>query len=144
MCTIQNYLEEKEKKEMNKFPELKPMMLVECKDDRDIYTYYLIAGKLGAGERLYEAYKLLVSSTGEVSLSELVDVGDLAERAVAVYASNGPDLALAPGAIGRIAEGDAAECARRLVWQRENPPLEVTMEEVCAKFGQEVKIVKEK
>ena len=128
---------------MSDFPELKPMMLVECVDD-GVYTYYFIVGKLGAGERLYEAYKLFVSTTGEVSLSELVDVGDLAERAVAVYASNGPDLSLAPDVIGRLAEGDAAECDRRIVWQREEPPLEVTMEDVCKKFGCNVKIVKEK
>ena len=129
---------------MEKFPELKPLMLVKCRAGKDIYTYYLIAGKLDVDEGLYEAYKLIVSSTGGVSLSELTGVGDLAERAVAVYAGNGPDLALPPGAIVRIAENDSVACARRIVWQRENPPLEVTMEEVCKKFGCAVKIVKEK
>lgn len=141
MCTIQNYLEEEEKRGMNKFPELKPMMLVECKDDRDIYTYYLIAGKHGEA---YTAYRLNISSTGDVDLSGFYTVEDFPEQAVAVYATDWEDPALSPGSIFMIAENNSLECGRRVIWQREKKPLEVTMEEVCAKFGQEVKIVKEK
>ena len=141
MCTIQNYLEEKENGEMNKFTELKPMMLLECKDDRDIYTYYLIAGKHGEA---YTAYRLNISSTGDVDLSGFYTVEDFPEQAVAVYANDLEDPALSPGSIFMIAENNTIECARRLVWKREQKPLEVTMEEVCAKFGQEVKIVKDK
>lgn len=141
MCAIQNYLNEKEKT-MNEFPELKPMMLVECKNDRDIYTYYLIAGKHGEA---YTAYQLNISSTGDVDLLGFYTVEDFPEQAVAVYATDREDPALSLGDIFRVAEkNNPTVCERRLIWKRESQPMEVTMEEVCEKFGCAVKIVKEK
>lgn len=140
MCTIQNYLEEEEKREMNKFPELKPMMLVECKDDRDIYTYYLVAGKHGEA---YTAYRLNISSTGDVDLLGFYTIEDFPEQAVAVYANALEDPALSMADIFMVARNNPTVCELRSIWRREQKPLEVTMEEVCAKFGQEVKIVKE-
>ena len=69
-------------------------------------------------------------------------VRDFPERAAAVYASIVGSPALSPTTIARIAGNGEDEIQRTLVWQREQKPLEVTMDEVCAKFGQEVKIVK--
>ena len=59
---------------------------------------------------------------------------------IAVYASNGGDIALGTVAIARIANGK--EFSHRPIWKRALQPLEVTMEEVCEKFGCAVKIVK--
>ena len=81
---------------------------------------------------------------GDVKLSALVRVGDLAERAVTVYAALPDSPALSPGSIAMIAEDNPNECASRVIWQRKKKPLDVTMEEVCEQFGCEVRIVKEK
>ena len=125
---------------MNEFPELKPGMLVECKNEIGIYEYYLVVDKIAGSD--YEVYRLNITSGGDVSLSLVRRVRDFPERAAAVYASIVGSPALSPTTIARIAGNGEDEIQRTLVWQREQKPLEVTMDEVCAKFGQEVKIVK--
>jgi len=138
---VEYYLTKKENEEMNKFPELEPNMLVMCENGRGIHDYFLITRKAGES---YEAYRLDVMSTGDVILASRVSVRDFPEQAIAVYAGGRANRTLSPEVIAMIADGDAKECARWLIWERGQKPLEVTMEEVCEKFGQEVKIVKEK
>ena len=122
---------------MNEFPELKTGMLVEFESG----SYFLVLGKLAG--RGYEAYKLDINCDGRsVSLSTLSIVREFPESAVAVYSSNVGTPALSRHTILCIADNDEEEINRTVIWQRKKGPLEVTMEEVCEKFGQEVKIVK--
>ena len=128
---------------MNEFPELKPGMLVECKNKRDIYEYFLVVDSIAWSD--YEVYRLNITSDGDVSLSSTHIVRDFPEWAVAVYASRTGTPALSPATIARIADNDEKEIQRTLVWQRKKKKsLDVTMEEVCEQFGCEVRIVKEK
>ena len=122
--------------------EFKPHMLVKCEKAASSgeYEYYLITAAEGL---VCSAYKINVNTvTFNVELRSLVTVTDLRERAVAVYSASG--RALSPEYIVLIVTGDPVARRSYCLWKREEPPLEVTMSEVCKKFGREVKIVKEK
>jgi len=123
------------------FTKLKPNMLIECCPE-GISEYYLVTTVYD--DVTCEAYKLNVNHSDlhtTVELAALINMHDLPSRVVAIYGISGGG-ALFPSAIGLITAHNDEWIKRTLVWRKPANPLEVTMEEVCEKFGQEVKIVK--
>lgn len=124
---------------MNKFLKLKENMLVVMTYNR----YYLITGDQGNGS--YSAYHLIFDSTSNtVNLSSSLSVSENDERIIRIHGKYSALLRkyipMPPERILAITRMN--HLCKDLLWERKVK--EVTMREVCDKFGCEVKIVGEK
>jgi len=121
-------------------PYLTPNLLLKFLDGS-----YVVIARVPVVNCVYNVYNLRVNDRDELCVdgSKSLSHSDVSAGLHRIYGvSSGSEYApLSIFEIKGIMHGEA--WANRLIWER--PPVkEVTMDEVCAKFGRQVKIVKEK